>query len=111
MTYKGPNGEPLSTTPRPGSRKVTVSRSVPVTMIAGADGTQAVAVDTEDPCYSCKCCAIWAHGLAQLRAAMIEHEEGQHGMFDQDGSKSGEPRLPGCLVCQVLVGAADEPTP
>ena len=90
----------LSAVPHEGSEPVTVSREIPVTMIAGAGGRQEVVqTDTDEPCYACKCCVLWVKTVEQLRASMLEHENGQHGGFGE--------ALPGCLVCQLLTGAAD----
>lgn len=90
----------LSATPRKGSEPVKVSREVPVTLIAGADGRREVVdIETEEPCYACKCCVLWVKTAEQLRASIVEHEHGQHGGFGE--------ALPGCLVCQLLAGVAD----
>jgi hypothetical protein len=93
------NSRRLSDTPQPGSKPVKVSREVPVTIISRADGTrEVVETETAEPCYGCKCCVLWAATVETLRASMLEHEQGQHK----------RQTLPGCLVCQLLAGAADE---
>lgn len=103
----------LSATPQPGSRPVEVSRAVPMTMIAGADGRREVVnTDTDEPCYSCKCCVLWTETVETLRAAMLEHEQGEHTgntvhLAQEEAWVRPEP-LPGCLVCQLLAGAADD---
>jgi hypothetical protein len=97
----------LSSKPSPGSEPVTVTRQVPVTIIAGADGSRTVVeTDSAEPCYACPCCVLWAVTFDKLRLALVEHEDGQH-------AAEGPPvdfvtRLPGCLVCQLLAGVVDK---
>lgn len=121
---KYPHPPRLSTTPAPGSRPVTVTREIPVTVLASGDGSrQVVNHDTDEPCFACPCCALWARSLDALAAAIREHEDGGHTQLP-DGRHDrvcplvwdGEHRrctcvayLPGCLVCQMLAGAVDNP--
>jgi hypothetical protein len=87
----------LSAVPSPGSQPVTVSREVPVTLLAGADGArQVVNHETDEPCYECACCALWARSLDTLGAAMRTHHDERHEL----------PELhPDCLMCALLTGA------
>lgn len=92
----------LSTTKTPGSVPVKVSRQVPVTMIAGADGRREVVDPEGEPCYACACCVQWTGVVDTLRAAILDHEQQEHkllGCPKEDWSR--------CLVCQLLAGAAD----
>jgi hypothetical protein len=96
----------LSATPSKGSEPVRVSREVPVVIIAGAGGAQEVVeVETAEPCYGCKCCVLWTRSVDTLRLSMIEHEEGLHA--DCGPKILPIEMFPGCLVCQLLGGAAD----
>ena len=106
-TYTGPDGRALSATPLPGSEPVTVSRSVPVSMIAGADGAREVVdLETAKACLTCKCCAVWHYGLDQLRAAMVTHYQDDHQWIARDtAGRAGA--FPECVVCQLMAGAAD----
>lgn len=90
----------LSTTPVPGSVPVTVTREIPVTMMQTAGGDRhTINHDTDEPCYACPCCALWARNLDTLAAAIKEHHTAEHL----------EPQLWAgeCLVCALLAGQAD----
>jgi hypothetical protein len=115
----------LSATPAPGARPVTVTREIPVTVLASGDGSrQVVNHDTDEPCFGCPCCALWARSLDALAAAIREHEDGGHSQlpdgrhdrvcplvwWDNDNARcTCVEYLPGCLVCQMLAGAVDHP--
>lgn len=88
----------LSAVPGPGSRPVTVTREVPLTLLAAAGGgaPQVVNHETDEPCYECPCCALWSRSLDFLGDAMRTHHEERHEV----------PELwPDCLMCAMLTGA------
>lgn len=79
---------------------VTVSREVPLSVIMGGDGSQQVINhETDEACFTCRCCALWARALDQLAVAMREHATEAPGAAPD----------PLCLVCQMLDGAASTP--
>jgi hypothetical protein len=86
--------------PEQGGQPVTVSREVPMSVIVGGDGSrQVVNHDTDEPCFSCPCCALWSRNLDTLAGAMREHATEPAGA-DPDAL---------CLVCQMLAGGANTP--
>lgn len=92
----------LSSVPVPGSTPVKVSREVPVTIISGADGAyDVVKMETDEPCYGCKCCALWAQTIDTLRAAILVHDKEEHAVVPASW-------IPDCLVCQLMSGTADD---
>lgn len=89
----------LPEAPDPRGRPVTVSREVPVTLLQTGDGGRHVVNhETDEPCYACPCCALWARSLDTLAGAIRAHAEQEHVVVSP-------PLQPDCLVCQVLVGA------
>lgn len=87
---------------------VTVRREVPVTILTDPDGGRRVVNhDTDEPCFGCPCCALWARSLDELAAAIRDHEDAGH-------TQAGAPRdfttgEISCLVCAMLAGLADGP--
>ena len=99
---------------------VTVSREIPVTVMQHADGSHTVVNhEADDPCYDCRCCALWARSLDALAAAIRAHEAEAHaqlegGLHDRncravlfDAACTCVDRDPSCLVCAMLDGQAD----
>ena len=86
---------------------VTVSRSIPLTVLQHGDGTGTVVNhETDEPCYDCPCCVLWARSLDALATAIKEHDAEMHGHFGPVPTDHSFNEV-SCLVCAMLAGQAD----
>jgi hypothetical protein len=88
----------------PGAVPHTVTREVPVSIIARAGGQQEVVQHDAEACFGCACCIVWAVNLNTLADAIRHHDR---TATDPDGYPNPEHDRAGCLVCQLIDGNLD----